>query len=88
MLAFEPTTMALGMALAEKAISRPARACCCIRIMMRRASDMLVDIALNEVAEPFLDSLGTALFHQAIDSFIVSLGLSLLFLAVNSRLNQ
>jgi hypothetical protein len=84
MFAFEPTTMALGLALAEKAISRPARACCCVR----RASDMLLDCALNEAAEPFLDSLGTALFHQAIESFIVSLGLSILFLAVNSRLNQ
>ena len=80
MIAFEPTTMALGMALLEKA--SPARACCCVKLLLRRAPDVLGDVALNETAEPLLDTLGTTVFHQAVDAFIISFGMALIYLVV------
>ena len=80
MIAFEPTTMALGMALLEKAVRRPARACCCVKLLLRRAPDVLG--ALNETAEPLLDTLGTTVFHQAVDAFIISFGMALIYLVV------
>ena len=87
MIAFEPTTMALGLALLEKAVRRPARACCCVKLLLRRAPDVLGDVALNETAEPLLDTLGTTVFHQAVDAFIISFGMALIYLVV-SRLLQ
>ena len=84
MIAFEPTTMALGLALMEKAIRRPSRACCCVKLLLRRPPDIFIDSALNEAAEPFLDSLGAVLFHQAVDSFIITLAVSICFLLFNN----
>ena len=82
MFAFEPTTMALGVALFEKAVQRPSRACCFARLLLRRAPDILVDSALNETAEPLLDALGTTLYHQAVDAFLISLAMTLVYLAL------
>ena len=78
MFAFEPTTMALGAALFEKAVQRPSRACCFARILLRRAPDVLVD----ETAEPLLDALGTTMYHQAVDAFLISFGMTLVYLAM------
>jgi hypothetical protein len=85
MFAFEPTTLALGAALFEKAVQRPSRACCIARILLRRAPDILVDSALNETAEPLLDALGTTVYHQAVDAFLLSFGMTLLFLVFRGR---
>jgi hypothetical protein len=60
MLAFEPLTVAMGMALAEHAVRRPARVCCYAKLWLRRAPDVLVENALNEVADSFLDVLNKA----------------------------
>jgi hypothetical protein len=82
MFAFEPTTLALGAALFEKAVQRPSRACCIARILLRRAPDILVD----ETAEPLLEALGTTMYHQAVDALLISLGMTLLFLVFRGHL--
>ncbi len=60
MLAFEPLTLAMGMALAEHAVRRPARVCSCAKLWLRRAPDVLIENALNEVADSMLDVLNKA----------------------------
>ncbi len=59
MLAFEPLTYAMGMALAEHAIRRPSRVCLHAKLWLRRAPDVLIDNALNEAADPLLDALNS-----------------------------
>jgi hypothetical protein len=60
MLVFEPLTLAMGIALAEHAVRRPARVCCYTKLWLRRAPDVLMESALNEVADSLLDGLNRA----------------------------
>jgi hypothetical protein len=83
MFAFEPMTLALGLALIENAAVHPRRACCRARLLLRRAPDLLLDGALNEAAEPLLDTVNTAIFHQAIDAFLLSFVLALCYLMIS-----
>jgi hypothetical protein len=53
--------------------------------MLRRTPDIIVENALNEAAEPFIDSLNTAIFHQVIDTLIFSFVLCLLIMATARR---
>ena len=61
MLAFEPVTGAIGLYLVEHSCrTRPARLLRSTRTLVRRYEDVLVDAAVNEVAEPLLDQLANA----------------------------
>lgn len=73
MLAFEPLTYAMGMALAEHALRHPSKICLRTKLWLRRAPDVLLDNALNEAADPLLDALNSAIGqHQemAVFSFL------------------
>ena len=87
MLAFEPLTYAMGMTLAEHALRRPARVCCCAKLWLRRAPDVLMDNALNEAADPLLDVLNRVVLQVEASNWVLVSFLAIMFVAALRRQN-
>jgi len=74
MLAFEPVTSAIGFFLLENTCrTKPHRLIPRARVLFRRFEDLFLDSAVNEAAEPLLDSVVNAVDLKVVLVLVVLL---------------